>query len=326
MPEQSTSLLRSPWILIVGVVVLLVASLIPGRRAVVGGEDEIGILCTFLPTYVFTLNVVGDAPEVSVDLLVSQDLGCPHHYSVSAGDLRRIARADVIVAVGLGAEPFLDRVVRDRRERILTIADECDVLAGHAACDGHPHGEDGHAGHDHEHHLVNPHVWASPRQAAIQVRTLARKLAEVDPARAEHYRANGEAYAARLMALDGGMRDAAARFRDRNIVTFHDAFDYLARDLDLHVVATLEPVPGQPPGPREMQRLIETIRAQDVVAVFYEPAYADRLPKTIARDAGIPAYPLNPFNSFEGKVTASAYEEVMACNLETLREALGQLP
>jgi len=315
------------------------------------------VVCTFLPNYVFARNVVGDTPGVNVRLLVSTDVGCPHNYVVTPADLKAVAQADVIVANGLGLESFLDMLRRTNpKARVITISDDCDVLQSrdshhhehHTAeppastpttehIDAHNH--EGHEHHDRgavhaeeadDHHddehagpEPNPHVWVSPAQATKQIRSLARQLAEVDPEHAGRYQANAEAYIARIETLRRRMKDAAAGFANRRIVTFHDAFAYLAKDLDLEVVATLTLDPSRPPSAAEMADVIKTIRETGAAAVFFEPAYSDTVARTISRDAGVPAFPLNPFNSLDAKPTERSYEQVMEANLGVLAKALG---
>jgi ABC-type Zn uptake system ZnuABC Zn-binding protein ZnuA len=230
----------------------------------------------------------------------------------------------------LGAEPFMETLLAKKpRDRVLTIADDTEAIEAECEEAGHEqgaeHGEEpAHAGHHHDGH--NPHVWASPIQAAREVRTLARKLAAADPARADRYHANAEHYAKRLESLGERMKSAAKGFKGRNIVTFHDAFAYLARDLELNVVATLTVDPQNGASASQMGELDRVIREKGVVAIFYEPAYSDATAKTLARQTGVPAFPLNPFNYTKGTLDVAAYERVMEENLKTLEQALGNHP
>lgn len=376
-----------PFVAIGGVAAVLAAlAFWPGKRDAAGSDGTLRIVCTFLPVYVFTQNVVGDTPGVDVQLLIERDVGCPHSYSLSGRDLKTLARADLLVANGLGAEPFLERVTRGQKLKVLTISDDCDVIhntlgvepspdeadradkaqpgedhtghgcehdhtvapsgsaavaadaqAGHDPADepAEAHGEEAedHAEHTHDHAGcdVNSHTWVSPRQAARQVRTLGRKLAQADASRAETYTANAEAYAKRLESLADRMEASAKGFVNRNIVTGHASFDYLARDLGLNVVATLRVIPGETGSAAEMARVIDTIRRTKAVAVFWEPPFGDRVAETVARETGVGVYPLNPFNTDAGLPAASTpeqkrrmYEDVMEQNLATLQRALGQ--
>ena len=319
---------------LIGVLVLSAMLLYQSPRS---APEGFNVLCTFLPVYVFTTNVVGDTPGVHVELLVSPDSGCPHSYNPRASDLKRVADADLILANGLGLEPFLDRLQRDKPGKVLTVSGDCDLLPSRNAHDEHAEHEDAdeHAGHQHapgeactEPHAhsngaYNPHVWVSPREAVKQVRSIAAHLATADPAHADAYRKNADAYVARLEALNARLEAISAGVQRREIVTFHEAFDYLARDMHLNVVATLAGLPEEGTSARRMADVIRTIRQSKAAAVFYEPVYSDRLARTVAHDAGVPTYPLNPFNSVQGKPSRDSYEQVMDENLRTLQRALG---
>src|SRR5690606_20922099 len=155
----------------------------------------------------------------------------------------------------------------------------------HGAACNHDH-------HGHDHGSVNPHVWVSPRQAAIQVRALGDGLAARDPEHAAAYRANAAAYADRLTALHERMRAASRQFTNRRIVPFHDAFAYLARDLDLEVVATLTQDPDHAPSARRIADTIGVIRETRPAAIFFEPAYSDRLARSVSSETGVAMYAL----------------------------------
>jgi zinc transport system substrate-binding protein len=340
---------------------LVISALWPRAKGGLADDGKLRIVCTFLPVYVFTQNVVGDAPDVEVQLLLDRDVGCPHSYSLTGRDLKMLSRADLLVANGLGAEPFLDQVTRGQRKlTVLTVSDHCDLITGdtkallcdhvhdHAdehvdeadagtavkSVDEHAHDHATCTGHHHDHGSdVNAHTWVSPRQAAKQVRTLAFKLGTQDPQRAETYTANAEAYAKRLEALAAEMEQASQSFTNRNIVTGHDSFDYLARDLGLNVVATLRVIPGETGSATELARVINTVRTTKAAAVFWEPPFGDRVADTVARETGVPVYPLNPFNTDAGlpvpqnpEDTRRMYEDVMRQNLATLQKALAVPP
>jgi zinc transport system substrate-binding protein len=315
-----------PWHFLLAIVGAgLLITLLPSRlsrRDTVQSHARITLLCDFLPTYIFARNVVGDVPDTRIDLLIAQQTGCPHDYSLRPEDLALAARADVIIANGLGLDPFLDSLRKaSPRAKVITISDDCDLLPAHPAEHAAESKPADH--HNHEDAEVNAHVWASPAQAIRQVHTLARRLSEIDPASAARYTANADAYANRLQQLLEDMRAASAKFGNRNIVTFHDAFAYLARDLDLNVVATLTQDPEYAPSASEVAGVIDTIRRTHAAAVFYEPAYSDRLARTIGRDAGVPIYALNPVNSTTGAITPATYEDIMRDNLRVLQQALG---
>jgi ABC-type Zn uptake system ZnuABC Zn-binding protein ZnuA len=116
-------------------------------------------------------------------------------------------------------------------------------------------------------------------------------------------------------------REASRAFRRRNIATFHNVFDYLARDYGLTIVGEVETAPGQEPSAGEIRKLVRKMRDAGVPALFTEPQYPARIADAISREAGIPTLVLDPVVTGS---TAPGYYEAMRRNLRTLREALSR--
>lgn len=280
------------------------------------------VLCTILPIYSLTLNVVGQIPGVRVELLLPAHQGCPHNYDLTPGDLMRMARADLIIANGLGMEEFLDQFLKkfktkapiilaaDQIQPILnqTIPGRLRVGIGKAA-----------SSHDHE-EKVNGHAWVSPKAAAVMVRTIAEGLAAHDPDQASQYRSNARQFSQKLEKLSGEMKELVSKARNKNIIAFHDALAYLARDIGLNSVGVVESQLGVEPSPKELVRLLKLIKDQKVVALFAEPQYSDKLVRTLSRESGIPFFELDPVAT--GKPEAGTYEQAMKKNLIILRKVL----
>jgi ABC-type Zn uptake system ZnuABC Zn-binding protein ZnuA len=286
--------------------VLLAAMLVlaPFPREALGAD--LRVLTSFLPMYLFTRNVVGDAPGVAVEMMLPASLGCPHDYSLSPGDMKRIAEADIFIANGLGMEDFLGASVRRANPniRVVETASSVAPLRGSGAHGG-----------------VNPHTWVSPRNAIVQVKAIEKTLSEASPENGPVFHKNADAYVGRLTSLASEFDETAKRFRNRNVVMFHNVFDYLARDIGLNVVGWIEETPGQNPSAGEMRDLIRTIREERAAAVFAEPQYPERLAGMIAREAGVPVRLLDPVST--GSTAPTTYEDVMRANLRTLTETLG---
>jgi len=262
--------------------------------------------------YIFTINVVGDAPGVSVDLMLPASLGCPHDYALTPSDMRKIADADLLVANGRGMEEFLGAPIRKANPQLRVIETAASVAALREPRGGRVHGDDAAD--------VNPHTWVSPRNAVSQVRAIERALSAASPSNADRFHANATRYLLRLERLDRAFAEAARTFRKREIVTFHNVFDYLARDYGLEIVGEVESTPGQEPSAGEMRHLVRTIRERGVPAVFAEPQYPLRVAEVIAREAGVPVRVLDPVAT--GPTAPTAYEDAMRRNLKTLTEAL----
>ncbi|MGZ8461147.1 MAG: metal ABC transporter substrate-binding protein, partial [Candidatus Deferrimicrobiaceae bacterium] len=151
-----------------------------------GAVEPLRVLTSFLPMEIFTRNVVGDAPGVTVASMLPASLGCPHDYALTPGDMKKIASADLFIANGLGMEEFLGEPVRRANPKIRIVETARAVLP--------IRGEHGHGD-------VNPHTWVSPRNAILQVREIEKALSAARPINANAFRRNADAYISRLSAL-----------------------------------------------------------------------------------------------------------------------------
>ncbi|MCX7021147.1 MAG: metal ABC transporter substrate-binding protein [bacterium] len=281
-------------------------------------EDDAGltVVASILPIYLLVENVVGNTESVTVDVLVNPEAGDIHNYQLVPGDLIKLNHADLVILNGLGLEGFLQDALADLPEEteIVTAGEGVEPLP--LTFRNHP-GEPSADGED----AWDPHLWVSPPNAVRMTENIRDALAEADPAHADAYRANAAEFIARLAILFTKMRDTAEGWPNRAIITNHDAFGYLARDLGLEIAGVVMLTPGASPSAGEMLRLVEMIRKSGAAAVFVEPGYPEGSARNVALDAGVPVYVLDPCTT--GGTDPGHFLEVMEKNLENLDAALG---
>lgn len=299
---------------------------------------ELNVLCTTFPIYQIARNVAQGRAGVDLQLMLPAGMGCPHDYALTPQDMRKLAAADVLVVNGLGLEEFLGAPVRTANPDIETIDSSAGIpdLLEYAhehseAEEEHDHeaeADHGHEEHDHGHHHhegVNPHLFASPRQAARIALNVAAGLSKADPEGAGVYFRNAQAYADRLNALADEMAALGRTLKNNRIVEPHGVFDYLARDMGLEVVAVLRPH-GQEPSAAEMLELVRTLRAKQAGAIFTEPQYPAKVGAALARETSLPTATLDPVATGPDAAPLDYYETAMRQNMETLRATLGVQP
>jgi zinc transport system substrate-binding protein len=263
------------------------------------------IVASFYPMYIMAINVARGVPGVSVETLAPPTTGCLHDYSVTTADMKKLEGASIFVANGAGMETFLEKVAsRYPSVRTVRLSDGLDLID--------------------EKGSPNPHVWVGISGAIAQVENLGRFLAASDPVHAEAYRANAAAYVSRLSALRDRMAAGLAPYKGREIITFHEAFPYFAREFGLKIAAVIEREPGSEPSAREVASTIETVRSVGMAALFAEPQYSPSAAQTVARETGAKIYSLDP--AVTGPDSPDAYLAIMEANLATLKEALAARP
>ena len=318
----------------------VVAVVLLNFSGVQAAEKRLTILVTTFPLHQITRNIVQNVPGVDIELMIPAQMGCPHDYSLTPQDMRKLGRADVLIVNGLGLEEFLGAPVKKANPRLKVIDSSKGISQILQYADGdaeentsgdrqprkdggrderHAHKEDG---HDHN-HGPNPHLFASPRMAALLADNIGKALATLHPEGAPMYRANAASYGQRLNQLADAFVELGKRLNNNRIVTQHGVFDYLARDMGLNVVAVVQAHAGQQPSAAEMLHITQAIKKNRAGAVFTEPQYPEAVGAAIAREAGIVSARLDPAANGPEQAPLDYYEQTMRSNLVILEQTLG---
>jgi ABC-type Zn uptake system ZnuABC Zn-binding protein ZnuA len=192
----------------------------------------------------------------------------PETFEPAPQDVAVVADAQVLVENGAGLETWLDRLLRDAGGRNLRI------VIGAA---GLPVKDD------------NPHLWMDPVYAKHYVAQIRDALIAVDPANANDYRRNADAYDRQLDDLIAGVRAQIASVppSHRYMIVFHNAWQYYNDRFGITTLGFVERNPGQEPNPQQIAALIDLAKAHHLHGVFSEPEYSPKLLYAIAQGAGI---------------------------------------
>ena len=201
--------------------------------------------------------------------------------------------------------------------------------------DEHDHDEDehdededdhGHGHHDHAHGEFDPHFWFDPIRVKVAVNEIAEHLTEVDPAGAAVYSANAAAYNAELDALHVWIQEQVAQIpaERRALVTSHDSFAYFAALYGFRVVGTV--IPGlsteREPSAQEIAGLVDTIRDNQIRAIFAETTVQDTIVRAVARETGASVSTLYTGSLGASGSGADTYIGMVRANTQAIVDAL----
>lgn len=292
------------------IIALLIGALLltgcasPTNRPLTDNQDQPMIIMTsFYPIYIMTLNIADDVPGVKVVNLTPPQTGCLHDYQLKPSDIKNLAQARVLVINGAHMESFMDKVMSQYPElRVVEASKGADLLKDERT------GE------------INPHLWVSIEGAIQEVETISRGLAEIDPKNSERFTDNANRYISRMRSLQQEMHQALEGIDNRNIVTFHEAFPYFAREFNLNIVSVVQREPGSEPSAAEIVATVKQVKESGVKVLFAEPQYSTGAAEVISRETGARVYLLDPVVS--GPDDPDAYLNIMRKNMEVLKEAL----
>lgn len=276
----------------------------PGSSPVTNNtEKPITIAASFYPMYIFALNVAKDIPNVNVIDMTKPTAGCLHDYAATPQDMKNLEGAKVLITNGAGMESFMAKITSQMPNlKIVESSKGIELIKGA--------GDEG----------DNPHVWVSISNAITQVQTIGDQLALLDPNNATKYTENTNVYIKKLEAQRDKMHLALDGIKNRDIITFHEAFPYFAKEFNFNIVAVIEREPNSAPNAKELSETIDQVKSLKVKALFAEPQYSTKAADTIAKETGSKVYTLDPVVT--GPMEADAYINIMDSNLKTLQEAL----
>ncbi len=250
-------------------------------------------------------NVGGD--RVTVHSIIPAGVG-PEDYEPKPDDAKSLAGAALIVSNGVGLDDFVQKLLAasgDAASARLVLGDGIPTIL----VDGTP----------------NPHFWLDPSLVATYyVPAISAKLTALDPAGASTYQANERTFTTTLGALDTELQAQIAQLPDANrkLVTFHDAFPYFARHFGFQLVGVILANPGQEPSAGDLARLVDTVKAAGVKAVFSESQFNPSLAQTLAQEAGIANVVTTLYNDALGPSPADTYQGMMRWNVGQIVQAL----
>ncbi|MFZ4814562.1 MAG: metal ABC transporter solute-binding protein, Zn/Mn family [Phototrophicaceae bacterium] len=209
----------------------------------------------------------------------------PHLYQPTEADIVAMNSAELVIYSGLHLEGQFDAVFEALSEQGISIF----AL-------GQPVKDAGYiiGGFTLSAELVNvddPHFWFDPRNWELTTLALAEELSQLDPANADLYAANAEAYLTDLQAIyawaDAGMRPVPEG--QRYIVTSHDAFQYFGAAFGWQMFAVQGISTQDEAGVGDIQAVVNFVLDNDIPVIFVESSLPPDTVEAVAaavKDAG----------------------------------------
>ena len=240
----------------------------------------------------------------------------PHTYEPTPEHIKTVARAALILASGRHLEHYVPKLQQSAGTGsvLLEVGNLLPVrkMKEEVAESG-----------EKEKWIEDPHWWHSIENMKRATQETGRALTALDPDGKAVYAHNAKCYSVRLDALQHWARKEIALLpRDRRkLVTSHDAFQYFAADYGF----TIHPVQGvsteDEPSSQKVARLIETIKREQVKAVFFESLENPKVMREITKESGA-VVGGELYADGLGTGEASTYEGMFRHNVQTIVNAL----
>ena len=246
------------------------------------------------PHAYFVDRIGGEHVEVGLLVRASDD---PHSFNPTPGQVAGVVRAQLFFRTGM---PFEETLVRrlqraTRDIRVVDLREGIDVIEGIPCAGDHHHSKHGEDSHHHHHHdQEDPHIWLSPRLAAVQADHILAALVAVKPSQESVFRDNHQQLVEDLHALHGRLQELLEPVRGSDILVYHAAFGYFCREYGLRQVPV--ETGGREPSPRAIRDLIAQARESGTRVIFVQPQFHDRSAQVIAEAVGGTVVAVDPLS------------------------------
>ncbi len=266
-----------------------------GSGSAAGGHEGLRVVTSFYPVYIAAANVASGCTGIEIVNLSEPQTGCLHDFVLTPEDMQLLSDADLFLVNGGGMETFLEDV-----------ASQYPSLTVEETAGGLLEGE-------------NAHVWMGMAQYRAQVEVISKLLTEAAEEYADEIKENTARYDKKLADLEKqqeALRDSVA---GRKIISFHEAYEYLADDYGLDIVCSLDLDEERQVGAGEVAEVLKAVREEGADVILAEELYGRGMAETIQKEADVTVCFLDTL--VRGDYDLNSYINGMQENIKRLKAA-----
>ncbi len=252
------------------------------------------VVTTFEPMYEFTKAIVGDKDKVENIVPANQEV---HEFEPSAKQVATMTNAQALIYNSSDLEKWALKVKNDGVK--IEASKDVDKIEG------------------------DPHTWISPKQAIVEVNTIAEALGKAFPDDKATFEKNAANYVAKLKKLDAEF-DTLKDAKQKTFITQHEAFAYLARDYGMNEIAIAGLDPEVEPSAATLAKLKGEMEKAGLKNVYFEGNANSKIAETLAKSVGANLIGINTVEGISDaqKKEGATYLTLMEENLKALQQTI----
>lgn len=274
---------------------------------------KISVSVSSFALYDITTSIAKDSLKVISILPFGVD---PHSYEPTPKTMAEIEKSTLVIYSGSGLEPWTHNYTF--KQKVLNIS-KLVHLRKLSEKEEHEHH---HAG-EHE-SGVDPHYWLSLENMKIATDAITKELIALKPENKVLYTKRQKSYLKDLESLKNEYSNSLKSCKQKSIVVSHNAYGYLANEFGFEVISLSGLSPEAQTNAKNMQKIIETIKKQNITLLFGESFASTKSMQSIANEVGLKVDTLDAL----GNITAEemkkklSYKDIMQINLHKIAKAL----
>lgn len=237
-------------------------------------SDKLTIAVSIPPQADFVKNICGDSAEIITVIPAGYS---PETYEPAPRDIEKLSGADIYFTIGVPAEGsgILPHV---KELEVYNLAEKCAETYPELTL-----GEE-----------RDPHIWLSPRRAALMTDLIAKRLSELHPEMSEAFSAASASYIEKITSAAAEASEILSSAKSKDFIVFHPAFGYFADEYGLRMIALEEE--GKEATASRIAQLADMAKSEGLNTIFYQQETDGHQARAFAEEIGGKAVQLSPLS------------------------------
>jgi len=265
------------WVLLIAMVFQLLPMLVfaagSAEEQQSSKTETLDVYVSIMPQKYFVERIAGGLAEVHVMVPPGRS---PATYEPTPKQVSSLGGADVFFTIGVPFEQsFLPRI-RENVSNLWIV----DTSEGIERREIQSTVEEADHEDDHDHDMLDPHIWVSPPLVEKQAENMLKALVELAPKREQELQENYRAFQTDLQELHEELKTILEPVKGSPLFVYHPSFGYFAETYGLHQLPI--ELGGNEPSPKQLQRVISLAKKRGVRVVFVQPEFSKASAQRVA--------------------------------------------
>jgi len=275
-----------------GTIAVMATSLCACKGKASAGQADAArpsITVSIPPLEYFAQAIGGDSIDIVTLLPTGAD---PETFEPSTSTMRALGASDIITVTGY--LPFENSLLKNikannRNIKVFALSDSIAPIYGtHTHHDGYAHNKE----HADE---VDPHIWASVKNAHCIAANMLKALTTAAPDKKDFFARRYKQLVSRLDSLDNAIARKLDTIPSKAFIIWHPALSYFARDYSLQQIALN--IENKESSSLRMQHVLDTINARHPSTFLVPAEIESRLTEVVSSATGLTPVKINFMSS-----------------------------
>lgn len=286
-------------ILIIAIIILMITTIFKENKNI-EEKGNLKIVTSFYPIYIITANLTQNVPNIELENLTQNNIGCLHDYTLLTTDMKKIEKANIFIQNGLGLENFINKIqMAYPNLNIINSSNEITNIIK-------------------QEEENNPHIWTSIDNYIKQTENIYKQLCKEDSKNEAIYTNNYETYIQKLNNLKTNYENQLQNLKQVKAICLNEALVYLAKDLQIQTINIITNHEESTLSAETVKSTIQKMRNENIKVILVGSEDNLNNAQILEKETGAKIYKLE--TGLTGENDLDSYIKSMTKNLEILKQ------